>query len=405
VKPVREWGFWVLYFIPWVTVLLRFWISTVPEFGFFPIPLALLCAFLVLSASQPAISRRYPVLTQSFLLLQSAVITVLILTPPLQDFYAMLFLGLSLVTAKYLSAPRDLLWLGFFCLVVSVTLVAAWGLAEGVTYFPIYVAGILVLGLYGRTSRKAEEARKRSEDLLAQLQTANRKLHSYAEQAEEVAKIHERNRLARELHDAATQTVFSINLTAEAARMALTQDPGRLPALLEKIQESSADALAEMRALVGELRPRNMTEDGLAPTLRQHFTIRERRERLRIAFTVDGEERGDLDVKEALFRTAQEALNNVVKHAGVSEAEVSLKFLDDEITLRIRDAGKGFDPAASSAGEGFGLASMRERIESRGGSFALASRPGAGTEVSARIPLAAKGETHEQEPADQGPDR
>ena len=89
--------------------------------------------------------------------------------------------------------------------------------------------------------RRAEEARRRSEDLLAELR-------AYAEQAQELATAQERNRLARELHDAVTQTMFGVTLTAEAAPIASEQDPSRVPALLEKIQESSADALEELRA-------------------------------------------------------------------------------------------------------------------------------------------------------------
>ena len=351
--------------------------------GFFPVPFALLGAFLVLSASQPAISARYPNLTQPCLFLQTVVIAALILTPPLQDFYALLFLGLGLVATKYLPYGRDILWLGIFCVVLTAALLVGFGPAKGVTYFPIYVMGVLFLGLYGRATRRAEEARKRSEDLLAQLRVANRKLRLYAERAEEAATIHERKR----------------------TRLACRQDPERLPALLEKIKESSADSLAEMRALVSELIPRYVTEGGLVPTLRQHFVIREHRERLRIHFLAEGEERGDVNVKEALFRAVQEALNNIVKHAGVDTAEVALTFQDREVILRVRDAGRGFDPAATADGEGFGLASMRDRVESRGGTFQVTSSPGAGAEITIRMPLFAGGEQNGQEPSDQGPGR
>jgi len=295
-KPLREWGFWTLSFLPWVAVLIRFWVSTVPEFGFFPLPMALLGAFLVLSVSVPAISTRYPVLTQPCLFLQTALIAVLIQSAPLQDYYAMLFLSLGPIATRYLRPGRALIWLAAFCVVVSAALILAFGPARGVTYFPIYVVGILILGFYGRASRRAKEAREESERLLDQLR------------------------------DAATQTVFSITLTAQAARMACKKDPSRLPELLDKIQESGADALAEMRGLVSELRPRRVAEDGLVPTLRQHFALRERREQLRVIFSIEGEERGGV--------------------------------------------------------EGFGLASMRERVESRGGTFQVFSRPGAGTEIT-----------------------
>jgi len=154
--------------------------------------------------------------------------------------------------------------------------------------------------------------------------------------------------------------------------MACDSDPARLPELLDRIQESSADALAEMRILVSELRLR--------------------REVLRTIFSIDGEERGTVGLKETL--------NNVVKHAGVAEAEV---------VLRVRDAGQGFDGSAAggtgAARRGFGLASMRERVEAGGGTWQIASRPGRGTEITVHMPLPAEREHDGQEPAHQSPDR
>jgi two-component system, NarL family, sensor histidine kinase DegS len=90
-----------------------------------------------------------------------------------------------------------------------------------------------------------------------------------------------------------------------------------------------------------------------------------------------------------MFRTVQEALNNVVKHAGVSEAEVSLVFGEREVRAVVRDRGRGFDPSVARSG-GFGLAGMRERIEARGGTITVASAPGSGTTVTAGLPLAAE---------------
>ncbi len=375
-RPSREWGLWILYYMPPASVVIRFSITVMPQIGFPPLPLGLLAGFLVLSLSVPAIAARYPVLIQPWLTLQTALVSVLILTPPLQDYHAVLFLPLVLVCTKYLRPRTSLAWLIVFCAAATASLMLAFGPAEGLSYLPSYLMGILFLGLYGRARRRAEEARAQSDALVAELQGANEKLRAFAAQAEEVAAAQERNRLARELHDAATQTVFSITLTAQAARMACDSDPARLPELLGRIQEAGADALAEMRGLVSELRPRSVAGDGLVPTLRQHLALRERRERLRTVLSIEGEETGSVEEKETLLGVAQEALNNVVKHAGVSEAELALAFGAGEAVLRVRDAGRGFDPAAAAGG--FGLASMRQRVQSRGGSWELASRPGGG---------------------------
>jgi signal transduction histidine kinase len=142
---------------------------------------------------------------------------------------------------------------------------------------------------------------------------------------------------------------------------------------------------------VSELRPRRVSEDGLVPTLRQHFAIRERRDGLQVRFTVEGEECGGAGEKEALFRTVQESLNNVVKHAGVKSVAVSLLFGESVMDLRIRDEGRGFDMMLARESRGFGLSTMRERIESRGGRFRIISAPGTGTQVDISVPLEAKG--------------
>jgi len=204
-----------------------------------------------------------------------------------------------------------------------------------------------------------------------------------------VAAAQERSRLARELHDAVTQTVFSMNLTAEAARLACEANPQKVPGMLDRLQELGRDALAEMRSLVDELRPRTVAELGLVRSLQKHLALRRKREGLEVRLAVSGRERGGETLQEALFRTVQEALNNVSRHSGVKEASVELSYGEREVELRVRDAGQGFTPGgAAQDGESFGLINMRERVEALGGSFRLAAAPGAGTTVEARLPLA-----------------
>jgi signal transduction histidine kinase len=129
-------------------------------------------------------------------------------------------------------------------------------------------------------------------------------------------------------------------------------------------------------------------------SLQKHLAMRRRRDGLMVRLEVSGEERGGEAVQEALFRTAQEALNNVLRHSGVKEAEVELCYGEREVSLRVRDGGRGFTPASLTAGaasagrESFGLINMRERVEALGGSFHLVSAPGAGTAVEARVPQA-----------------
>jgi signal transduction histidine kinase len=394
----------VLYYIAYASVVIRLGIQAATQ-GFLPwVQFALLAAFLLLSLLQPAVHRRLPALLQPLLALAAAIAMGLLFTRPRFDYFALLFVALSLSVTRYLKLEASPYWLGGLCAALSAGLLANFGLAEGLSYIPTYIAGVLLIGLYGRANRKAEEARARSEELAGRLQEANRRLKVYAERAEEVAAAQERSRLARELHDAVTQTVFSMNLTAEGARLACEADPRKVPAMLDRLQELGRDALSEMRALVDELRPRSVAELGLVGSLRKHLAMRRRRDGLVARLQVSGEERGGEAVQEALFRTAQEALNNVLRHSGVKEADVQLRYGEREVLLRVRDPGRGFAPAsvpaagnsaarapADAGRESFGLINMRERVEALGGSFRLVSAPGAGTTVEARVPLGEPG--------------
>jgi signal transduction histidine kinase len=382
----------LLYYLVYASVAVRLTAQAADQ-GFRPwLQAALLAVFLALSLLQPFVHRRSPALLQPLLAVAAAATTALLLTTPHQDYFALLYVALSLSVTRYLPLNYSPYWLGGLCVVLTAGLFLGFGLGEGMSYVPTYVAGVLLIGLYGRANRKAEEARARSEQLAARLQETNRLLRKYAERAEEVATAQERSRLARELHDAVTQTVFSMNLTAEAARLACEATPQKVPSMLDRLQELGRDALAEMRSLVDELRPRSVAELGLARSLQKHLAMRRRRDELAVQLQVKGEERGGEAVKEALFRTAQEALNNVLRHSGVKVAAVELAFGDREVSLRVRDAGRGFAPEQVAGGESFGLVNMRERVEALGGSFRLVSAPGAGTTVEARVPLARGGE-------------
>jgi len=386
---------YTLYFAVYLSVILRVVLRTPEEGLVSPLVYGLLVVFLAFSVLQPPISRRWMQWTHIHLGILSAIICTLILTVPRLDYYAILFVGLSFVAASTLPRPADLIWLGTMCVLLTLALLAAFGPREAASYASIYVAGSLIMGMAVRESRRAEAARSlseaaraRSEELLVRLTEAHRQLREYAEQAEEAAAAQERARLARDLHDAATQTVFSMNLTAQAARMALDQEPGRVPAMLERLQELARDALAEMRGLVEQLRPQSIEELGLVRTLERHIATRERRDGLKVTLNVAGTERGDPTVKEMLFRSAQEALSNVLKHAGVGEAAIMVRFDDHATVLRVSDAGRGFDPKAARGPESFGLTGLEERVAAFHGSVDIRSTPGKGTEVEVRLPVA-----------------
>jgi signal transduction histidine kinase len=380
VHPNREPPFLIiLYFFFYLSVLIRMVLND-PSNGVIEAPAyALMAGVLALSLAQLLLRRRWPVSMHVTLALQTLVAIALLLTKPAMDYYAVLFIALGIVAGRSLTSRGCIVWLTVFCVATTVALWEAFG-SRAPNFFAVYIAGILLNGFYGRTSQ-------RSEQLVAKLGEANLRLHAYAERSEEAAAAQERTYLARELHDAATQTVFSMSLTAETARIAVKNDPQKVPALIDRLEELAREALAEMRTLVRELRPSSVVEEGLVKSLEQLILLRKRRDDLKVTLTVGGDEQGSAEMKETIFRTVREALNNIAKHAGVKESHVDLSFASQEITLMVKDSGRGFDPARERHPETFGLLAMRERLEALGGSLVVRSAPGAGTEIRAQVPL------------------
>ncbi|GLW64499.1 hypothetical protein Arub01_27430 [Actinomadura rubrobrunea] len=213
------------------------------------------------------------------------------------------------------------------------------------------------------------------------------------ERNRELTVVAERNRLARELHDAVAQKLFSLRLTAQAAAALAERDPARCVRELAQVERLAADALAELRAVIFELRPADLA-DGLAASLRKHVEVLDRAYDADVRFTMDGGAVALPEEHEAVvFRIAQEALYNALRHASARTIEVRLRTEDGAVVLEVADDGVGFDPGAASAkngGEphgGLGLASMRDRALSIGGALAIDAAPGTGTVVRLEVPL------------------
>lgn len=197
-------------------------------------------------------------------------------------------------------------------------------------------------------------------------------------QAEQTAVEAERNRLARDLHDAVTQTLFSASLIAEVLPRLAERNPREVARRLEELRQLTRGALAEMRALLLELRPAALTEMGLGDLLRQLAEAITGRARLPVGLQVDGHRMLPPDVQVALYRIAQEALNNVAKHGRASHASMRLSYLLEGVELLIGDDGRGFDPGEISP-QHLGLGIMRERAEAIGANLRIESEVGQGT--------------------------
>ncbi len=210
----------------------------------------------------------------------------------------------------------------------------------------------------------------------------------FYEQAQEAAVVRERSRLARDLHDAVTQTLFSASLLAEAVPACWDIDPEEGRALLEELRRLTRGALAEMRTLLLELRPAALEETRLVDLVNQLAEAATGRMGAPVAVDIDGECDLPPDVHEALYRIAQEALNNVVKHARATHAEVTLRCHapgpgagGGAVHLSIADDGRGFDPGRIAA-DRLGLGIMRERAEAIGAQLEIETEMGKGSRIS-----------------------
>jgi signal transduction histidine kinase len=260
---------------------------------------------------------------------------------------------------------------------------------------PLYGSANILIAALVAISREAVAARDESEKKQAELQLAHRQLQDYTERAEELAVLQERNRLARELHDAVTQTLFSASLIAEALPALWERDQEKGRERLAMLRQMSRGALAEMRTLLLELRPAAVAETSLEDLLGQLGEAVAGREGVPVSVEVDGSCELPADLHVALYRIAQEALSNVVKHAKASQVAVSLRCVPCEpspdsgegegvgvkVELVISDDGRGFDPDDAPP-EHMGLGIMRERAEAVGAQLGIVSQPGRGTQVT-----------------------
>jgi signal transduction histidine kinase len=200
------------------------------------------------------------------------------------------------------------------------------------------------------------------------------------------AALEERQRLARELHDSVSQALYGIALGTRTARTLMMHDPDRAADPLEYVLSLADAGLAEMRALIFELRPESLESEGLVAALeKQAYALRARHE-IGIEVVLCDEPEASLEVKEAIYRIAQESLNNTVKHARAARVRVKMACNAQSITLEISDDGVGFDTGGEFPGH-LGLHSMRERAQSLGGTLEVQSESGKGTTVRARLPI------------------
>jgi signal transduction histidine kinase len=210
------------------------------------------------------------------------------------------------------------------------------------------------------------------------------------QQAEQLAVLAERQRLARELHDSVAQSLYSVTLYANAAVLALAAGKSDIAAgYLQELQETAQEGMRDMRLLIFQLHPPVLEAEGLVAALQARLAAVEGRAGLQTEFRIEGERRLPVAIEEELYWIAQEALNNVRKHAAAQHVTLHLHFAAASVRLEVQDDGVGFDPQAvrSEGRGGGGLRSIAERTVRVGGKLTYESKPGEGTRVIVEVML------------------
>jgi signal transduction histidine kinase len=204
------------------------------------------------------------------------------------------------------------------------------------------------------------------------------------ERGRELSVLQERARLARDLHDAVSQKLFSVRAKARAAAVLVGRDPARAVEEIDSVAALAGEAHAELRAVIDGLAPPDLAAGGLAGSIRGYAVLAGRTHGADVVVQAGELPALDPPLETALYRTAQEAIGNALRHSGSRQVSVCLYRRRANVVLEVSDCGTGFDPAARPAG--LGLASMRERAASVGGRLSIVSTPGAGTRVRLSVP-------------------
>jgi signal transduction histidine kinase len=208
----------------------------------------------------------------------------------------------------------------------------------------------------------------------------------FHEQVQRLAAFQERQRLARELHDSVSQALYGIALGARTAQLRLESESEKLAEPLGYILSLAEAGLSEMRALIFELRPESLQNEGLVVAIAKQADALRARYKLEVMTALSSEPDISLDWKEVLYRVTQEALQNIAKHSHAMKVDIRLHQNDSCLVLEIHDNGKGFDPGREYPGH-LGLQSMQERVAQIGGDFAVVSQPGTGTTIFVSLPI------------------
>lgn len=278
-----------------------------------------------------------------------------------------------------------MLWVGIFTLVTAIVIFASEGW-QGLVYLLVYVPGYFFFAIFGWTTDQAMRDRRRSEQLLAELQTAHAQLQEYANRLEELTITQERNRISREMHDTLGHRLTVASVQLEGAQRLIPTDPNRAMQILTTVREQIREGLGELRRTVALLRAPLEEDLPLQQALPKLAAQVQEATGMQVHVDLEGcSVEMPPAYRHAFYRAGQEALTNVQRHAHASEAWLQLSQRDNRIALLVSDNGVGF--SESAARSGFGLSGLKERAALLNGEFFIDPRPGGGTQLTFCLPL------------------
>lgn len=340
-----------------------------------------LATWLLLFLVNTWLANRLPWLSIVILVLETGLILFLLHTTE-QDFFAFLFAILGMQAMQKYSPRTVGVLIGLSALLTYVVLVRSIGALQTLAMALIYAALGAFLAAYIWSTRRAAIIREQQQVLVGELQGANLRLEFHARQQEQLAAGSERQRLARELHDSVTQTLFSMTLATQSALLLLDRDRDQVAAQLDRLDQLAQSAMSEIQLVISRIAPQAVTDGGFVAALKRHLEERQRLDNLDVTLELEGDQPLNPAEQAGLFRIAQEALNNVVKHARTSQATIRLH-LTEPFWMEVEDHGAGFNAQQIRGGDQMGMASMSDRAAEIDWILGVESSPRQGTCIRA----------------------
>jgi signal transduction histidine kinase len=322
----------------------------------------------------------------AYLGVHGGLVAALMFLQPGWTMYPVLYIAPITWAILHLPVRQGVYWIAAFTVATATSFAIGINLGEGLIALFLYGVLYAFIGAFASALARADAARRESQALLAELQETHDQLQEYALRAEELAVVEERNRLAREMHDTLGHRLTVASVQLEAAQRLCPTDSERAANMVGTVREQVREALAELRATVATLRTPVEADLQLRSALRRLMDHFEKATGLTVHRVLPNEMPPLPDAyRLTFFRVAQEALTNIQKHAGASQAWLVLTAGDEAFSLLVGDDGKGV--SLNAAPTGFGLQGLRERAEQLGGELHVEPRPGGGTQLSFRLPL------------------